>query len=244
MRNAMNSFFSLGTCFMKISLIHAFYLPNHYFTKTIFTSRLFESMDSLELSSLITSDFHLPELIVFDLDQCLWHPEMYTLYDIPSPSSKKCFKSIDESDQRQIITAIASSDEYIRLFPAALKVLQDYYMNNYPNMRIAVASSADTPLAVQIGRAAMNILEIFPGVTVRQAFAKGWPDGFEGNLQIGRTHPLTPDKSRSHFPILQKNTGIEYGKMLFFDDCLWGDHCQVVYMNASTVYMFFELIEC
>ena len=35
-------------------------------------------------------------------------------------------------------------------------------------MRLAAASSADTPFAVQIGRAAMRILEVVPGVTVEE----------------------------------------------------------------------------
>ena len=58
--------------------------------------------------------------------------------------------------------------------PAALQVLQDYYIGNFPStMRIAAASSADTPLAVEIGRAAMNLLEVLPGITLRKVFAKG-----------------------------------------------------------------------
>jgi hypothetical protein len=35
-------------------------------------------------------------------------------------------------------------------------------------MRLAAASSANTPLAVKIGRAAMQILEVVPGVTVEE----------------------------------------------------------------------------
>ena len=69
------------------------------------------------------------------------------------------------------------------------------------------------------------MLEVFPDVTVRQVFAKGWPEGFEGNLQIGRTPPLSSDKAQTHFPILKAETKIEYDKMIFFDDCNWGDHC-------------------
>jgi magnesium-dependent phosphatase 1 len=65
----------------------------------------------------------------------------------------------------------------------------------------AAASSADTPLAVSIGRKAMTMLEVAPGVTVRQVFALGWPEGFEGNMQIGRTSPLSSDKAHTHFPI-------------------------------------------
>jgi len=34
-------------------------------------------------------------------------------------------------------------------------------------MKIAAASSADTPKAVKIGKTAMGLLEILPGVTMR-----------------------------------------------------------------------------
>ena len=55
-------------------------------------------------------------------------------------------------------------------FPSAsaLKALQELHAGKYPDMRAATASSADTPHAVAIGRAALSILEVVPGVTVRQ----------------------------------------------------------------------------
>jgi magnesium-dependent phosphatase 1 len=109
-----------------------------------------------------------------------------------------------------------------------MRALQRFHAGEYPGMRIAAASSADTPLAVRIGRSALDVLEIFPGVTAREAFSIGWPAGFEGNLQIGRTPPLSSDKAATHFPILRRETGIAYDEMLFFDDCNWGDHCGAV----------------
>jgi len=49
-----------------------------------------------------------------------------------------------------------------------LELLLQVHAGQYPGMRLAAASSADTPLAVQIGRAAMRILEVVPGVTVEE----------------------------------------------------------------------------
>ena len=173
-------------------------------------------------SPISASDVIFPELVVFDLDMCLWTPEMYTLDDIPQESDKVMGRLGKYGDG---VVAVTSGYEKIRLFPDALTTLQDFYLGNFGGMRIAAASSADTPRAVSIGRAAMELLEVVPGVTVRQVFAKGWPDGFGGNLQIGRTPPLSSDKAQTHFPILRAETGISYDKMLFFDDCNWGDHC-------------------
>ena len=184
----------------------------------------------MKLSSVhggATSDIHvLPSMVVFDLDMCVWSPEMYTLDDMPSkPYRGRLIK--DDADSEGVIS-VSSGYESIRLFPGALQVLQEFEMGKYPGMRLAIASSADTPRAVEIGRAALDILEVLPGVTVRQIFRKGWEEGFEGNVQIGRSPPLTSDKATTHFPIIQSLTQVPYNEMLFFDDCIWGDHCDKV----------------
>jgi magnesium-dependent phosphatase 1 len=167
----------------------------------------------------------LPELAVFDLDDCLWSPEMYTLNDVPTAND--CITgSLGVSGEG--IIAVRSGHHEIRLFPDALLVLQKIYLGEYPKMRIAAASSADTPLAVRIGRTSMCLLEILPGVTMREVFDQGWPDGFEAHLQIGRSTPLTSNKSETHFPILRRETNIPYHKMIFFDDCNWSDHVAMV----------------
>lgn len=150
---------------------------------------------------------------------------MYELHQVPT--DKDVVKGSLGDGVGDGVIGVKSGHETIKLFPDALKVLQDYHAGKYP-FRIAAASSADTPLAVQIGRAAMDRLEVLPGVSMREVFNRGWEPGFEGHLQIGRSPPLSSDKSRTHFPILKAETGTGYEGMLFFDDCNWGDHCQKV----------------
>ena len=105
----------------------------------------------------MTSKIVLPELVVFDMDMCLWSPEMYTLDSIPTLKDAQRGKLGDKGEG---VVAVSSGYEDIRIFPAALTVLQDFYEGKYgTTMRIAAASSADTPRAVSIGRAAMGILE-------------------------------------------------------------------------------------
>ena len=108
-------------------------------------------------TSIDNSCLVLPELVVFDLDMCLWSPEMYTLDSVPTLKDAQRGKLGDKGDG---VVAVSSGYEDIRIFPAALIVLQDFYEGKYGSkMRIAAASSADTPRAVSIGRAAMGILE-------------------------------------------------------------------------------------
>ena len=54
-------------------------------------------------------------------------------------------------------------------------------------------------------------------------------------MQIGRSYPLTSNKSKTHIPFIQKATGIPYNEMLFFDDCNWGDNCAIVERNCVGV---------
>jgi magnesium-dependent phosphatase 1 len=72
--------------------------------------------------------------------------------------------------------------------------------------------------------AALKLLEVVPGTTVWDlVVGRDW-NGVDVN-QIGRQPPLSSNKSATHFPILRDITKIRYDRMLFFDDCQWGDHC-------------------
>ena len=146
---------------------------------------------------------------------------MYELSHIPSNTQQG-----NLGNRGRGVVAAMSGHVPIRIFPGALKALQEVHDGKHGSMRLAVASSADTTLAVQIGKAAMKLLEVLEGVTMYDVLMRGWSS--EKHLQIGRTAPLSADKSATHFPILQKNTGIPYSEMLFFDDSVWSDHCAMV----------------
>ena len=121
------------------------------------------------------------------------------------------------------ITGVMSGRHKISLHAGSLVALQEHADGQYPGMRVALASSANTPFAEQIGRASLKMLEVVPGTTVWDVLMRDW-DGRDVN-QIGRQPPLSPNKSNTHFPRLREATGIAYSEMLFFDDCNWGDHC-------------------
>lgn len=113
--------------------------------------------------SMMADDGACPSLVVLDLDMCVWTPEMYELYEMPS--ADKVTRG-ELNGRGEGVTGVYSGNRVIRLFPGALVALQESYDGVHEGMKLAVASSADTPLAEQIGRAAMRILEVVPGISV------------------------------------------------------------------------------
>eukprot|EP00308_Calcidiscus_leptoporus_P013231 CAMPEP_0119355448 /NCGR_PEP_ID=MMETSP1334-20130426/4282_1 /TAXON_ID=127549 /ORGANISM="Calcidiscus leptoporus, Strain RCC1130" /LENGTH=208 /DNA_ID=CAMNT_0007369279 /DNA_START=76 /DNA_END=702 /DNA_ORIENTATION=+ len=164
-----------------------------------------------------------PELCVFDLDACLWDKEMFEMGVVPMVEDAV---RGDLNGRGEGIAGVMSGRDKISLHTGALIALQEHADGGFPGMRVALASSADTPFAERVGRAALTILEVLPGLTVWDLLMRDW-DGVDVN-QIGRQPPLSSNKAKSHFPRIKEATGIRYDKMLFFDDCNWGDHCAMV----------------
>jgi magnesium-dependent phosphatase 1 len=164
----------------------------------------------------------LPTMIVFDLDDCLWSPEMYTLHAAPSvpemgdlsPSSGGTTK--DSSMRGVVGMRVPPSGPTVRLFAGARRVLYELATDpKYRGIILAAASSSEEP---SYSRACLDGIEVLPGLPMAKMFRY---------RQIGRTGELTPDK-RTHFRLLQRESGVPYEEMLFFDDCNWGDHCGTV----------------
>jgi magnesium-dependent phosphatase 1 len=167
-----------------------------------------------------------PELVVFDMDACLWDQEMYEMREMPSDTVIG-----DLNGRGEGVMGVISGRDRISLHEGSLIALQELYDGKYPDTKFCMASSADTPFAEKVGRASLKLLEVVPGVTVWDLLMKTW-DNVDVN-QIGRQPPLSSNKSKTHFPRIRKMTGVRYDKMLFFDDCLWGDHCGMVEANCK-----------
>ena len=144
------------------------------------------------------------------------------MYEMPSIPSETDIVKGDLGGRGEGVVGVMSGRNKISLHKGSLMALQKHHDGEYPGMRVAFASSADTPFAEKVGRAALKLLEVVPGTTVWDlVVGRDW-EGQDVN-QIGRQPPLSSNKARSHFPALKKLTGIRYDRMLFFDDCNWGD---------------------
>ncbi len=166
------------------------------------------------------------QLVVFDLDFCVWKPEMYQLRGPPTLTNLKSIEpklprkrkknSIIQSStilpkrsttNRKGMIVTDSAGTPITVFDGAAHALSE--INQWRkqqdckvkcNVKVAVASCTDEP---GYARKCMEWLIVDDGSTLASCF-----DHIE--IRPG-------DKSR-HFENLQRITGIPYDQMCFFDD--------------------------
>ncbi|KAL7543561.1 hypothetical protein ACHAWF_007419 [Thalassiosira exigua] len=172
----------------------------------------------------------LPSIVVFDLDDCLWTPEMHELSGTPSIPVEG---PLDPDDPMSPLGTVGmkvpsrrrgggrfdwggydrdDGEEIVELYPGARQALREIATDpKYRSVRVAVAS---TSLEPSYSRACLDGIEVVEGVTMRDMISYA---------QIGRSGELSSRKT-SHFRQIQEESKVPYKEMLFFDDCNWGDH--------------------
>ena len=159
----------------------------------------------------------LPSMIVFDLDDCLWTPEMFLLPERPSIPIEGDLNPKEKGEVGTIGLKVARPNgETVRLFDSAREVLREIALNpKYQGIVIGAASSSSVP---DYSRACLDI-EVLPELTLRQMIKYD---------QIGRTGELS-DRKTSHFGLLRRDSGIKYEEMLFFD----GKQCKTWFCDGN-----------
>jgi len=179
---------------------------------------------------------HLPTMIVFDLDDCLWTPEMHELSGPPTvPIEGPLDPDYDKNNPMKIVLGTIGMGvprhrrrgyndednvtEVVTLYDGARRVLRELATNpTYGDVVIAVASSSLEPSYSWL---CLKGIDVLPDLTMADMIS---------HAQIGREGVLTSRKT-THFCELQKATRkgnggcyVPYTEMLFFDDCNWSDH--------------------
>eukprot|EP00949_MAST-11_sp_MAST-11-sp1_P000982 g982.t1 len=150
-----------------------------------------------------------PKVIVFDLDMCMWAPEMY---ELSGPPKEEIRGDLAGKGEGCVGCKVNGSSQVVRLFPGALEVLQMLHTDpEWKDVKVAAASSSEVP---EYSDMCLRSLEILPSVKMRSVFSF---------FAIGRRGELSSDK-RTHMAKIQRESGIEPKDYLFFDDCNWGDH--------------------
>lgn len=155
-------------------------------------------------------------MIVFDLDDCLWTPEMHELYSKPTIPVHGVLNPFEPDSTKHVQGAVGLKNKHgetVTLYEGARRTLYEIATNPiYKDVTIAVASSSLEP---SFSHACLEGIEVTPGQSIRSMIQYH---------QIGRSGKLSPRKT-THFRELHQESGIPYDEMLFFDDCNWGDHC-------------------
>jgi len=141
----------------------------------------------------------IPTLIVFDLDACLWSPEMFELSAAPTAYDAAA-------------GGVTAGNDVVRLFSGAAAVLRRLLTDSqFADVHVAVASSTTEPAY------ANRCIETLP-IDANGAREERLCD----LVEYCQIYPGS--KGRQHFPALQKQSGVPYDQMLFFDDCTYGDN--------------------
>ncbi len=183
---------------------------------------------------------HLPSMIVFDLDDCLWTPEMHELYGMPSVPVKGNLDpdAVKHSDSKRILpdrTAktkkqainegnevgttgmkVPGTSQTVYLFDGARRALRELALD--PKFKDVLVAVASTSLEPSYSHKCLDHIQILPHVTMRDMISYD---------EIGRSGHLTSRKT-THFEALHYASQVPYNEMLFFDDCNWQDHCEDV----------------
>ena len=152
----------------------------------------------------------LPSMIVFDLDDCLWTPEMHELPGCPEIPVHGVLNSNSGEDGQNLKGVVGLQvpryRDTVMLYDGARRVLYELAVNPaYKDVSLATASSSLEP---SYSYACLAGIEILPGLTIGDMMSYN---------QIGRTGLLSPDKT-THFRQLQDESGVPFDEMLFFDD--------------------------
>ena len=186
-------------------------------------------LDKIMQRSSEPDDPHLPHMIVFDLDDCLWTPEMHELSGMPSVEVEGPLDPDGDAATTPLGTVALrvpkrrrhgrgarmefdigyDSDEYgmdtVRLYDGARRALRALALN--PKYRGIVLACASTSLEPTYSHACIDRIEVLPDLTLSDMFTY---------RQVGRSGKLSPRKT-THFRELHKESGIPYERMLFFD---------------------------
>lgn len=154
---------------------------------------------------------HIPALVVFDLDFTFWHPEMYELDGSPFRKNPRTGAVTDcRGTQVHFFDAVHS----------VLSVLET--QPQFADTAVAVASSTTEP---QWAKTCMRLMDVHVSSqpTARRE-AEEEEEEADGHTtkkalqSIIDYEAIYPRNKQVHFKQLQKDSGVAYEDMLFFDN--------------------------
>jgi len=165
--------------------------------------------DEVEPQSMRTAK--LPRAIVFDLDGCVWCPDMYMLWGGGAPF-----------DVRDDGTLSDRSGNTVRLLGATSQILHELHTDpKWKGCTVCIASCTDEPNWAQ---------------ECLRKFSVGPPGGGLAMKQCFQIEEIHKGSKRSHLRSISELTGVPLEEMLFFDNEL-GNCNDVASIGVTVAYV-------
>ena len=194
----------LVTLFSGLPVSRAWIPSNKHGARASVASNSVPISSSSTLFSSETSwqdDKALPKLIIFDLDGCLWRPEMYELLHFSGGAGAPFTPS--ESDPKVLLSR---KGEPVYLLGNVRQVMQELYLEpRWKDVKVGISSRTDQP------------------DWARELLKKFQVDHDDGTFCLddifqGGPIQISYDGKANHFRKIASETGVAFKDMLFFDN--------------------------
>jgi magnesium-dependent phosphatase 1 len=166
-----------------------------------------------------SSPKQLPKAIIFDLDGCLWSPEMYEIMYFMGGQGAP-FRE-DPNNSPNLLT---SGGRPVKLLGDVRSVFEEMHTQPcYGDTQIGISSRTDEP------NWARELLEKFKIAAHENGKPVCIADVLNGPIEIAQ------DSKVAHFERIRSATGIDYKDMVFFDN-EFGNCERVSSLGVSVVY--------
>jgi magnesium-dependent phosphatase 1 len=175
--------------------------------------------NNLEDSDSWQGDKYMPKIVIFDLDGCLWRPEMYELLHFSGGAGAPFTPSVHDTN-----VLLTRTGEPVYLLGNVRDVMREVYLEpQWKGVQVGISSRTDQP------DWARELLKKFHVVVTVEGAAESFvlDAVFQGPIQIAS------DSKVKHFQRIKSATNVPFEDMLFFDNEF--GNCQAVSDLGVTV---------
>jgi magnesium-dependent phosphatase 1 len=175
----------------------------------------------------------LPKAIIFDLDGCLWTPEMYEILFFMGGMG-----SPFREDPNDALNLLTSGNNPVRLLGDVRSVFLDIYTEPHlRDVQIGISSRTDEPDWARELLTKFKVVSLgedinFQGRDENEEFVY-LENIFNGPIEIAKDSKVDPNVD--HFRRISLECGIDYEDILFFDN-EYGNCQSVASLGVSVVY--------
>jgi magnesium-dependent phosphatase 1 len=185
----------------------------------------------------------LPQLVIFDLDGCLWRPEMYELLYFSggagapfTPPPPPPSDSTTTKNPNGITTLLTCKGEPVYLLGNVPEIMRELYLDPiWHTVKVGISSRTNEPNWARELLQEFKITKTIMTTAAATTTTTMTPASYFTleNVMEGGPIEMASDAKIYHFERIAASTGIPYSEMLFFDNEY--KNCQQVAQLGVTV---------